>query len=377
MRGVSLRRFIAIANKEFIQMRRDKVTIAMLVTIPLIQLILFGYAINVNPRHLPTAIVSADHSVFTRQFVAALQNTKYFDVVDANASDQQATELLKRNDVQFVVNIPQHFTQDLIAGKHPQLLVTADATDSSATGNAISALSDLSQQVFALQYQRGLSYLAPSQPAFQLVLHRKYNPDSITQYNIVPGLMGVILTMTLVMITALAVTKESEWGTMESLLATPVTPLEVMLGKITPYILVGYVQQILIWVFAQVLFAVPSEGSLLLLLIATLPFIAANLAMGLTFSTVAENQLQAVQMSFFFFLPSILLSGFMFPFNGMPTWARWLGEVLPLTHFNRIVRGVMLKGSAWTDVWPDIWPILLFILVAGVICVKRYRQTLD
>ena len=183
--------------------------------------------------------------------------------------------------------------------------------------------------------------------------------------------------MTLVMITALAITKESEWGTMESLLATPVTPLEVMLGKITPYILVGYVQQLLIWICAQVLFAVPSDGSLLLLLVATLPFIAANLAMGLTFSTVAENQLQAVQMSFFFFLPSILLSGFMFPFNGMPTWARWLGEVLPLTHFNRIVRGVMLKGSTWTDVWPDIWPILLFILVAGVVCVKRYRQTLD
>ncbi len=377
MRGFSLQRMLGVLFKEFIQVRRDRVTIGMMVIIPLIELFLFGFAINVNPHYLPTVIVSADHTPFTRQFIVALQNTKYFRVVNSNATEQQAANMMRQGTAQFVVNIPANFTRDLIAGHHPSILVIADTSEPSSTGSATAALEQLVKTVFNLQYQRGLSYLKPSVPPFNLVIHNKYNPSSITQYAIVPGLIGVILTMTLVMLTALAVTKEREWGTMEGLLATPVTPTEVMVGKVVPYVLVGYVQLGLILISAKLLFHVPYQGSVIVLLLATLPFIVANLTLGLTFSTLAENQLQAVQMSFFFFLPSVLLSGFMFPFYGMPGWAQWIGNVLPLTYYTRIVRGITLKGSDWADIWPSIWPILVFIVVSGLVCVKRYRRTLD
>ncbi|MCP4474056.1 MAG: ABC transporter permease [Gammaproteobacteria bacterium] len=377
VRWFSWSRFIAVMVKEFIHMRRDQVTIGMMIITPLIQLIIFGYAINVNPHHLPTVVVSADHSDLTRQWVTAMENTKYFNVINNNASEQQAEQLMTRGKATFIVTIPPNFSRDLIGKKKPTLLVTVDATDPAAVGSASSALTQLTTQVFNLQGQRGLPALQPQPPPFNLVLHNKYNPESITQYNIIPGLMGVILSMTSIMITALAMTKEREFGTMESLLATPVQPLEVMIGKIIPYIVIGYGQQILIWLCALFLFHVPSSGSVMLLMLATLPFIVANLTVGLTFSTLADNQLQAVQMSFFFFLPSILLSGFMFPFYGMPHWAQWLSQILPLTHFVRITRGIMLKGNGFLNIWPDIWPLLLFILVSGFICVKRYRRTLD
>lgn len=370
-------RLWAMMVKEFIHIRRDRVTIGMLITIPLIQLVLFGFAINVNPHQLPTAVVSADHSNFTRRFLIALQNTDYFHITAANVSERQANEMLKTGKVQFVVNIPPGFTHKLIHGEHPSILVTADATDPVSTSAALRALQVLPGDVFDTELSRGLDYLKSTPTPFQVVVHAKYNPESITQYNIVPGLMGVILTMTLIMITALSITKERETGTFESLLSMPFRPLEVMVGKVIPYVIVGYVQQVIILLAAYYLFAVPIAGSVLLLLLVTLPFILANLFVGLTFSTLAHNQLQAIQLTFFFFLPSILLSGFMFPFYGMPTWAQWLGECLPLTHFVRIVRGIMLKSNGLVDIWPDVWPMLVFIVVAGVICLLRFRKTLD
>ncbi|MEM9242610.1 MAG: ABC transporter permease [Pseudomonadota bacterium] len=377
MRTLSWQRLVAIMKKEFIHMRRDRVTIGMMVITPLIQLLLFGYAINLTPRHLPTVIVSQDHTDFTRQLVVGIENTKYFEIINNNATEQQADNLIKRGKALFVVNIPANFTRDLIAQKKPNILLTVDATDPASTGSAVSAMQQLMDSVFNAEFQRGLPYLQMEAPPYQLIVHNRYNPESITQYNIVPGLMGVILTMSSIMITALAMTRERELGTMESLLATPVRPLEVMIGKITPYILVGYVQLLIIWIMAQVLFSVPNNGSLILLLLATFPFIVANLTVGLTFSTLAKNQLQAVQMSFFFFLPSILLSGFMFPFYGMPEWAQWLSQILPLTHFNRVARGIMLKGNDFVNIWGQIWPMLLFILVSGMLCLYRYRDTLD
>lgn len=373
----SWQRLVAIVQKEFIHMRRDRVTIGMLVITPLIQLLLFGYAINLTPRHLPTVVVSQDHSDLTRQFIVGLQNSKYFKLIYPNASEEKAEHLLRLGNTLFVLNIPANFTRDLIAARRPSLLLTVDATDPASVGSATAAMQQLMAHIFDLQFQRGLSYLKPQAPAYQLIIHNQYNPEGITQYNIVPGLMGVIITMSSIMITALAITRERELGTIESLLATPVCSLEVMIGKIMPYILVGYCQQAIIWLVAQLLFQVPSQGSWLLLIVATLPFIAANLTVGLTFSTLANNQLQAVQMTFFFFLPSILLSGFMFPFYGMPTWARWLSQILPLTHFNRIVRGIMLKHAGLVDIWPEIWPMLLFMLGSGLICFLRYRHTLD
>lgn len=370
-------RLWAIVVKEFIQMKRDRATLSMIIAVPLLQLILFGYAINSNPKHLPTAIVAADHSEFTRRFVQALKNTDYFTIVNNLSNEKEAAQLLATGKVQFVLNIPTDFTRDLIRDNHPQLLLEADATDPAATGNAIAAVNYLTQAVFNSQLQGTLSYLQNTQPAFELRVHAKYNPDIITQYNIVPGLIGVVLTMTMAMITAIAITRERERGTMENLLATPVQPLEVMLGKVTPYIIVGYIQLILILILSNLLFAVPIIGSVTLLLICSLPFIVANLVMGLFFSTVARNQLQAMQMSVFFFLPSILLSGFMFPFRGMPVWAQWFGEILPLTHFLRITRGIMLKGNGWLEIWPDVWPILLFLIALILLGAKQYHRTLD
>lgn len=381
-------RLLAMMSKEFAQMRRDPVTLGMLIMIPLIQLVLFGFAINTNPRHLPTVLVSADQSEYTREFIRAVENTHYFSMINPEnnlnknnlnnlMTESRANQLLTQGKALFIIHIPPNFTRDLLKDKTPELLVTADATDPSATGNAISALQQLSNTVFTLPLSRGMGNLNQTALPFNLIIHAKYNPSNITSYNIIPGLMGVILTMTLVMITGLAITREREFGTMESLLATPVKPLEVMIGKILPYIIVGYVQQGIILLAAQVIFKVPNAGSIGLLILCTLPFIFANLMVGLTFSTIAKNQLQTMQMTFFFFLPSILLSGFMFPFYGMPVWAQCIGELLPLTHFLRVVRGIMLKGSGFIDIWPNIWPLFLFILVVGLIALKRYKKTLD
>jgi len=375
--GFSVRRFWTMVVKEFIQMRRDRVTFGMMIGIPLLQLVLFGYVINSDPKHLPTAVLSRDRGPHGRTFLYAIRNSGYFDFVREARTETEAHDLLARGEVQFVVNIPEDFTRDLLRGDRPAVLVEADATDPAATGNALGALRALMSTALANDLKGPLAFLAPAEPALDLRIHTMYNPEGITQYNIVPGLMGVVLTMTMVMITALAITRERERGTMENLLAMPAHPTEVLVGKIIPYILVGYVQMGMILVVARVLFQVPMVGSLPLLLVVSLVFITANLAMGITFSTVAANQLQAVQMAFFFFLPSMLLSGFMFPFRGMPPWAQVLGEVLPLTHFLRIIRGILLKGNGLPEVVRQLWQIALFAAVALTIGVKRYRQTLD
>jgi ABC-2 type transport system permease protein len=377
MRRFTFHRLWAVVLKEFIQMRRDRVTFGMMVGIPLLQLMLFGFAINSDPRHLPTALRMADQGPFARALVAALKQSEYFEIVRHAETEAEAAELLQRGEVQFVINIPEDFTRRLLRGERPTVLVEADASDPAATGPAIAAARTLANSVFDRDLTGPLARLRGKPGPVDFQIHAHYNPENITQYNVVPGLMGVVLTMTMVVITALAITRERERGTMENLLATPVRPFEVMAGKIIPYIVVGYIQMTLILLAAEFLFHVPMVGSLTLVYAVSFLFIAANLAMGITFSTLAKNQLQAVQMAFFFFLPSILLSGFMFPFRGMPEWAQWIGSCLPLTHFLRIVRGILLKGSGPIDIAPELWPLLLFLTVAMVVGVKRYRQTVD
>lgn len=372
-----LSRLQAIMFKEFIEMRRDKMTIGLILGIPLMQLIIFGYAINVNPRSLPTAIVNADHSIFTRRILSAMENSTYFHFVRPAVTELEAKALLKKGDVQFVVHFPIHFSHDLVKGLHPTLLLEADASDPAATSRTLAVFNDLAGRVLQQELKGVLHDLQPSALPYQPEVHAVYNPLAITAFNIVPGLLGVVLTMTMVVVTALAITREYERGTMENLLATPAHPLEVMLGKIIPYIIVGYLQVIIILILAKTLFGVPMVGSIFLLLLLCFPFIAANLAVGLTFSTLAGTQLQAVQSAMFFFLPSILLSGFMFPFRGMPEWAQYIGLGLPLSHFLIIVRGILLKGSGWLDLWPQIIPILLFFVLVMSIGFLRYRRTLD
>jgi len=358
-------------------MRRDRLTFAMMLGIPLIQLTLFGYAINSDPRHLPAAVLLADQGAQGRTLLYAMKNSTYFDFVREVKTEAEGYNLLARGQVQFVINIPQNFSRDLLRGDRPALLVEADATDPAATGIALGSLPPLFDAALQNDLKGPLASLSSTSGPIDLRVHALYNPEVVTQYNIVPGLMGVILTMTMVMITGLAITRERERGTMENLLSMPTRPSEVLVGKIVPYILVGYIQVSVILIAARFLFHVPMQGSILLLLLVAFVFIVANLAMGITFSTIAKNQLQAVQMAFFVFLPSILLSGFMFPFRGMPHWAQVIGEAFPLTHFLRIVRGILLKGNGLIDVSLQLWQIALFALIVLAIAVKRYRQTLD
>ena len=373
----SFGRLRGIIVKEFTQMRRDRLTFAMMLGIPLIQLTLFGYAINSDPRHLPAAVVLADRGPYGRTLLYAMKNSTYFNFVEQVPTEKEAHNLLARGEVQFVINIPENFTRDLLRGDRPAILVEADASDPVATGNALGSLGNVINTALQQDLKGPLASLNATAGPVDVRIHALYNPEIVTQYNIVPGLMGVILTMTMIMITGLAITRERERGTMENLLSMPTRPSEVLIGKIVPYIMIGYIQVGVILVAAHFLFHVPMEGSIPLLLAVALVFIAANLAMGITFSTIAKNQLQAMQMTFFVFLPSILLSGFMFPFRGMPRWAQAIGEFFPLTHFLRIVRGILLKGNAFNDVILQLWQIALFALIALIIGVKRYRQTLD
>jgi len=370
-------RFWAMVVKEFVQMRRDRLTFAMMIGIPIMQLVLFGFAINANPQNLPLAVLSNDQSEFSRTLVAAMQNSGYYRVTDVISTELEARRLLDTGKVQFVLTIPQDFGRLVARGDRPTVLVEADAADPSATGFALGALDSLFRDALNRDLTGPLLALRPTAGPVDLRVHRLYNPEIETKYNIVPGLMGVVLTMTMVIITALAITRERERGTMENLLCTPVRPFEVMAGKILPYIVVGYIQMGLIILASIVIFQVPVLGSLPLLLVVSILFIAANLGVGITFSTIAQNQLQAMQMAFFFFLPSILLSGFMFPFRGMPEWAQWLGSALPLTHYLRVVRGIVLKGSGFADISGELWPMAAFLVVVMTIAVKRYRRTLD
>jgi ABC-2 type transport system permease protein len=367
------RRSFAMVVKEFIQLRRDRVSFAMIVMIPVMQLLLFGFAINTTPRNLPTAVLLQEDSDLARSILKALENTAYFHFTREVHDVAEFDNLLLSGKVLFGVEIPRGFERAVRRGDHPALLVAADATDPIAAGSALGALGVVLQTALEHDLHTGDP---PSLP-FEIRTHARYNPAGSSRLNIVPGLVGTILTMTMLIFTALSVTREIERGTMENLLSMPITPVEVMLGKIVPYVLVGFVQAILIIGIGVLLFGVPVNGSMTLLALLSTLFITTNLAIGYTFSTIAQNQLQAMQMSIMFFLPSILLSGFMFPFAGMPVWAQYIGEGLPLTHYVRIVRAIMLKGATLPNLQYDAIALVALMLLAMTIAVMRFRRTLD
>lgn len=375
IRQIAFHRWLGIVIKEFIQLKRDRLTFGMVLGIPIIQLMIFGFAINSDPKHLPTVVLLHESSPFARDYIAAMKNSGYFDLIGTTYTEREAEEMLDRGDVQFVVTFPQDFQRGLIRGERPAILIQADATDPVAASGALTVLNHIGNEIFA-----------PDMPGFhprdmgsliELRTQKRYNPEGITAYNIVPGLIGVILTMTMVLTAGLAITRERERGTFENLLATPATPVEVMTGKIVPYILIGLIQVSVILLAARWIFHVPMLGNFILLYVVVLLFIFANLTLGITFSSIARNQLQAMQMTFFFFLPSILLSGFMFPFRGMPEWAQVIGNCLPLTHFMQLVRGILLKGNGIELLLPHVWPLLLFVVIVLGIGLKTFSRTLD
>jgi ABC-2 type transport system permease protein len=377
MMGLSGTRILAVLIKEVKQLTRDRLTYAMMLAIPIVQLTLFGYAINTEPRHLPTAVLALEDSRHARSVIAALSNSEYFDLVAQARSAGELDRLIRTGEVQFAVTIPGDFSRRVARGDKAQILVEADATDPSATGGAVAALAALPDHALAHDLTGALAARGQSAAPFEVIVHRRYNPEAVTSYNIVPGLLGIILSLTLVMMTALSVTRETERGTMETLLSTPLEPIEVMAGKLAPYVIVGLVQTAIILVMAAVLFHVPMAGGWLGLSLGTGLFITGSLALGFLISTVARSQLQAMQMSFFYLLPSILLSGFMFPFRGMPAWAQWLGEVIPVTHFVRVVRGSLLKGQGIEDQWRELAALVAFACVVTGLAMARYRRTLD
>lgn len=370
-------RIWAVFLKELVQMRRDRLTFGMMFGIPVIQLILFGFAINTDPKRLPTAVHVEEQTPVVRTLLQAFKTSEYYEIVLESPDPAESHHLLARGEATFVISIPAGFTERLVRGERPQLLIEADASDPAAASNAVARAEAIVNRALRHDLKGPLASLAPQPGPVELVIHRRYNPEGITQYNIVPGLLGVILTMTLVMITGMAMTREAERGTLENLLAMPARPIEVMIGKIAPYVAVGGVQSAVVLLTARLLFGVPFQGALWILLIGIAIFVFANLAIGFTFSTIAATQMQAMQLTFFFFLPSLLLSGFMFPFRGMPVWAQMLGEILPLTHFLRIVRGVMLKGAEFADMQGEFLAMSLFAAAAVVVAMRRYRRTLD
>ncbi len=376
-RSFSRQRLIAVFIKEFIQLTRDRLTYAMILAVPILQMLLFGYAINSDPRNLPTALLVQENSVFARSVVAAVSNSSYFHIVRQARSPAELDRLIRIGEVQFAITIPGDFTRRVVRGDRAQILVEADATDPTATGSALAALSRLPAE--ALRHDLAGAVARPAVPdqPFEIVVHRRYNPENISAYNIVPGLLGIVLTLTLVMMTAIGVTREQERGTMESLLATPVQPLEVMIGKLAPFVIVGIIQTLLILGVARLLFGVPMAGGWGGLVLGTTLFIIGSLGLGFLISTLTRTQLQAMQLSVFYLLPSILLSGFMFPFRGMPDWAQWLGTLLPVTHFLRIVRGALLKGQGIADMAPSLTALVVFVLAISALALARYRTTLD
>ena len=377
MSGLSLSRILAVLAKEFTQLVRDRLTYAMIIGIPIIQLLLFGYAINSDPKHLPAAVLVQDQGDMSRSVLASLANSEYFDVVETARTPEELNRLIEKGKVQFAVTIPGDFTRKVVRQDDAQVLVEADASDPAATSGAAAALTSIPQYALKHDLKGPLAQPQSGKPPFEMVVQRRYNPEGITSFNIVPGLVATILTMTLVMMTSLAMTRETERGTMETLLATPLRPVEVMIGKLTPFVLVGIIQATVIITMARLLFGVPMAGGWAALILGLFLFIIGSLALGFLVSTIARNQLQAMQMSFFYFLPSILLSGFLFPFRGMPQWAQWLGSILPVTHMLRVVRGAMLKGVGIADVLPSLGALAFFMLVVSAIAVRAYRTTLD
>ena len=360
--------------KEFIQLKRDRVSFAMIIMIPLVQLLLFGYAINTNPRHLPTAVLLQEQSDLGRSILKAHPEHRVF------RRDPRGQQ---RGRVRPPAGLGHGAVRDRDSGQ-----LRARRCGAATGRRCWSPPTRPIRWPQAPPWRRSATWCRPrssttaaipdsATPAFEIRTHARYNPAANTSFNIVPGLVGTILTMTMLIFTALSVTREIERGTMESLLSMPITPVEIMLGKIIPYIIVGFVQAALIIGIGIGLFGVPLLGSLALLALLSTLFITTNLSVGYTFSTIAQNQLQAMQMSMMFFLPNILLSGFMFPFAGMPKWAQWIGEFLPLTHYLRIVRGVMLKGANLSDLRYDTLALAGLMLIAMAIAISRFRRTLD
>ena len=377
MSGLSLSRITAVLQKEFTQLLRDRLTYAMMLGIPVIQLLLFGYAINSDPKQLPTAVLVQDQGQFSRSVLGALERSEYFSIDHVARSPAEMDELIESGRIQFAVTIPGDFTRRVVRHEQAQILVEADASDPAATGPAVGALAAIPAEALKHDLKGAIAPERGAAPPFEVVVQRRYNPEGITSYNIVPGLLGIVLSMTLVMMTALGVTRESERGTMETLLATPLRPLEVMIGKLTPYVMVGTIQATVIITVARILFGVPMAGGWAALLLGLLLFIVGSPRVGFLISTLARNQLQAMQMSFFYMLPSILLSGFLFPFRGMPDWAQWIGTIIPVTHVLRVVRGAMLKGVGIAEAGPSLAALLLFVVLVAAIAVKKYRTTLD
>ena len=375
--ALSFDRMMAVLVKEFIQLTRDRLTYALILAVPVIQMLLFGYAINTDPRHLPTAVLVQENSVFARSVVSAMANSSYFEIVRQARSPAELDRLVRTGEVQFAVTIPGDFTRRVVRGDRAQILVEADATDPTATGAALAALAALPQEALRHDLTGAVARAPNPAAAFEVVVHRRYNPENITAHNIVPGLLGIVLTLTLVMQTAIGMTRELERGTMESLLATPVQPLEVMIGKLAPFVIVGVIQTALILTVAHFLFGVPLGGGWGGLALGIALFIIGSLGLGFLISTLTRTQLQAMQLSVFYFLPSILLSGFMFPFRGMPEWAQWLGTIIPVTHFLRIVRGALLKGQGFADMGPSLLARGIFVCVVSALALARYRTTLD
>ena len=377
MMGLSLSRMLAVLAKEFTQLVRDRLTYAMILGIPIIQLLLFGYAINSDPKHLPTAVLVQDQGTYSRSILGALERSEYFSIDHVARTPAEMNELIERGTVQFAISIPGDFTRRVVRQDKPQILVEADASDPAATGGAVAALASLPAQALMHDLKGPLASLGDARQPFEVIVQRRYNPEGLTAYNIVPGLLGIVLSMTLVMMTALGVTRESERGTMETLLATPLRPFEVMVGKLTPYVLVGTIQATVIIIMARLLFGVPMAGGWAALILGLFLFIVGSLSLGFLISTAARNQLQAMQMSFFYMLPSILLSGFLFPFRGMPEWAQWIGTLVPVTHMLRVVRGAMLKGVGIAEAAPSLGALALFVVIVAGLAVKQYRTTLD
>jgi len=373
----SFDRWWGIVLKEFLQLKRDRVTFGLIIGLPIAQLILFGYAINMDPKNLPVAIIDNAPSEFSRSLAQAVDNTGYFKITRRLPTEAAAGEALARGTELFVINIPADFTEKLVRGLRPAIAVEADASDPSVGGQSIMAISQLPFTALKRESTGPLAHLAAGPAPFEVQLHRLYNPEGLTRYNIVPGLMGVILTITMVMMTALAITRERERGTMENMLAMPLSPLEVMSGKIVPYIFIGLVQCTIILAAARFLFSVPMFGSLTAVYLSSLLLVTSSLAVGITISSMASNQLQAVQMTIMYFFPNILLSGFMFSVLGQPGWAQVISNILPLTHFNRLIRAIFLKGVGWTDMWTHVWPILIFTVLIMALAVKTYKRTLD
>ena len=377
VKGFSFKRWWAIVLKEFLQLKRDRVTFAMMIVLPIIQLALFGFAINTDPKHLPTAVVAYDESEFTRTLISSMQTSEYFALDTKITTPEDAQAALKQGKIQFILTIPPDFTKKLLRGEKPSILLEADATDPVTISIALLSIEGIAEQVAKKDLSGALSGLWSQKKPFDIRVHRLYNPNGINQYNIIPGLMGTVMTMTLTMMTALAITREREHGTMENLLATPARPLEIMIGKIIPYVFIGLVQATLILLASHYVFGVPFNGSVGLAYGVALLFIAVNLTVGITISSLAQNMLQALQLTIFYFLPSILLSGFMFPFSGMPTWAQHIGHLLPLTYFNRLIRGIVLKDNDFSMLWPNIWPLMIIALVMMTLAVVFYKKTLD